>query len=92
MTGDGVRGSETGKENQSIRRKTCQKSTLSTLNPKWTDLGPNVYFRDEVPVFNRLGQCTAQYFSKYVSLNFVFYEILNTFAEYRHVTAGGLLT
>jgi len=92
MTRDGVRGSETGRENQSIRRKTCQKSTSSTINPKWTDLGLNVDFRDEVPVFNRLGQSTAQDFPKYVALNFVRYEILNTFAEYRHVTSGGLLT
>ena len=78
MTGHGVRGSETGWENQSIRRKTCPKSTLSTINPKWTDLVLNVDFRDEVPVINRLVQCTARDFPKFVLLKSVFYTILNT--------------
>jgi hypothetical protein len=92
MTGDGVWGCEIGRENQSTRRKPCHKSTLSTINLKWTDLGLNVDFRVEVSVFNRLGQCTAQDFPKYIALNVVRYEILNTFAEHSLVTAGGLLT
>lgn len=58
------RGSENGRENQSIRRKTCPLFTVSTINPKWTDLELNVDFRDEVPVINRLGQCTAHDFPK----------------------------
>jgi hypothetical protein len=92
MNGHGVRESETGRENQSIRIKTCPKATLSTINPKWTDLGLNVDFRDEVPVINRLGQCTAHDFPEYVALKFVYYEIPNTFAEHRHVTARRLMT
>jgi len=71
MTEHGVRESETGRENQSIRRKTCTKSTLFTINPKWIDLGLNVDFRYEVPMINRLGQCTAHDFPKYFALKFV---------------------
>lgn len=71
MTGHGVRGSETGRKNQGIRRKTCPKSTLSTINPKWTDLGLIVDFRDEVLVINRLGQCTARDFPENVALKSV---------------------
>ena len=92
MTGHGARESETGRENQSIRKKTCPKSTLSTINPTWNDLGLNVDFRDEVPVLNRLGQCTAHDFPEYVALKFVRYKILNTFAEYKLVTARRLMT
>lgn len=92
MTGHGVRGGENGRENQSIRRKVCPKSILSTISPKWTYLGLNVDFRDEVPVINRLGQCTAHDFPEYVALKFVCCEILNTFAEHSHVTTRRLMT
>lgn len=88
MTGHGLGESETGKENQSILRKTCPKSTLSTINTKWIDLGLNVDFRHEVPVINRLGQCTAHDFPKYFALKFVFvikFLIVRTFAVHRHV-------
>jgi hypothetical protein len=36
-------------ESQITRRKTCHNATLSTINPTWTDPGPNLGLRCEKP-------------------------------------------
>ena len=47
-------------ENRSTWGKACPSATLSTTNPKWTDLGSNPCLRGERPAANRLIHDTAQ--------------------------------
>ena len=47
------------RKDRSTRRKTCPSATLSTINPKYTDLGLSSGLRGDRPATNRLTKGTA---------------------------------
>jgi hypothetical protein len=82
-------------ENRSTRRKTSPSTTLSTINPTWTDPGSNPGLRGGKPVANRLSHGTAIF--RHVNLPFLFFLpplsglVLNTIQLLFSVSSFGVI-